>query len=241
MSKTGDLIEKYVLEELKFQINDSNSNAYLSMYGVIAGAIFLHIREVYLSLMTLKETEPFWFFMFLSLMFFFSITGSVITIVLQCLRPRMPSADKFAPNRDALIYESEERARVSVSYYNYVLSEELDKLIYEIVRLRLIECVNKIISEYQNYNKQKRWLQRVTALLLLMAIVSGGVAIMRSTKPPRSMIESKNSLTSPSPTPGSAAAPVAAPPLVAVPPRAPPPASSTSCAPVPATHPVAPG
>ena len=182
MSKTYELLEKVVTDEFKSQNLEANNNVYLAAYIAIAGALLLHVEEIFTSFKKMFKSSGNEFYIYMAILFAFMLVAGIICFIFQCLRIRLPKADKFAPNLDICRYEFEERRRLLAGEiaHKQVHSEKIDTLISDIIRLRMIENINEVTKELQRYNRNKRWLQRVTGFCLLIASFMGGQAIVNA-------------------------------------------------------------
>jgi len=182
MSKTYELLEKVVTEEFRAQTLEANSNIYLTAYSFIIGAIFLHIEEILSSLkLSCKHFEN-GFFIAVSIFFIAVFVMGILLFLIQCLRIRLPKADRFAPNLDVCRHELEERTRLLKGNISHRQehSDQIDSLISDIIRLRIIDRLNEVIRELQQYNNTKRWFQRLTGICLMFAVFVGGQSIINA-------------------------------------------------------------
>lgn len=172
MSKTSELVERYVMENYKAQISEANSNPYLGIYGVIFGIFVLNLKSIHDNFLALSRVSPWFYTLFIGILFLFSFVGAGFLILVQATSIREKEMRAFEISQEISKIAAEERAMFSRNNLDLEIDKMIDESVSEIVRLRITQRVLHVNKVYRYFNEQKASAQRYTAFCLLMAAVA---------------------------------------------------------------------
>ena len=161
-------------DELAFQANQANSQVFLGFQLTFLG-LASPVAAAWWNGLKSSHTAIPWHAGISLVVFLVAYASTGLLVILQLCHVRYKRIETFSPDEEACRFAQEEGASQALRLERVDCRDHADKLISDIVRLRLAERMREIAALHRRANREKKNLQRLTAAAIMIMV--GGLIL----------------------------------------------------------------